>query len=66
LLCELNTLFILLFVAETIDQEKKMKHSKLADRLEEVIQDPTKISVKLKVLLNYLNVLLSILYINLS
>ncbi len=66
MLCELNTLFILLFVAETIDQEKKMKHSKLADRLEEVIQDPTKISVKLKVLLNYLNVLLSILYINLS
>ena len=38
------------YAPDTIDQEKKMKHSKLADRLEEVIQDPSKISVKLKVL----------------
>lgn len=47
----LNDLFVFFSVPETIDQEKKMKHSKWADRLEEVIQDPSKISVKLKVFL---------------
>jgi hypothetical protein len=35
--------------AETVDQEKKVKHSKLAERMEEVISEPTKIGVKLKV-----------------
>jgi len=35
--------------AETIDQEKKVKHSKLADALESVIIEPAKIDVKLKV-----------------
>lgn len=48
--CILKIFSIPFYIAETIDQEKKMKHSKLADRLEEVIQDPSKISVKLKVL----------------
>ena len=38
--------------ADTIDQEKKTKHSKLADRLEEAVQDPAKINVKLKVRLS--------------
>lgn len=34
---------------EIIDQEKKVKHSKLASKTEEVITDPSKINVKLKV-----------------
>jgi nucleosome binding factor SPN SPT16 subunit len=36
-------------IEETIDQEKKVKHSKLSERMEEVISQPTKINVKLKV-----------------
>lgn len=35
-------------IEETIDQEKKVKHSKLSERMEEVISQPTKINVKLK------------------
>lgn len=35
--------------AEIIDQEKKVKHSKLAAKTEEVINDPSKINIKLKV-----------------
>ena len=35
--------------AEIIDKEKKVRHSKLADRIEEMISDPTKMGVKLKV-----------------
>jgi len=41
--------FIVYAFAETIDQEKQVKHSKLADELESVISDPAKINVKLKV-----------------
>ena len=37
------------YFADTIDKEKKAKHSKLADGIEEVIQDPSRINVKLKV-----------------
>lgn len=35
--------------AEVIDQEKKIKHSKLAEMVEEAITDPSKLNVKLKV-----------------
>jgi len=35
--------------AETIDQEKKVSHSRLADMIESVISEPSKIEVKLKV-----------------
>lgn len=32
-----------------IDDEKKVRHSKLADKIEEVISEPSKIEIKLKV-----------------
>jgi hypothetical protein len=41
--------FSILICADTIDKEKKMKHSKLAERMEEAITDPSKINVKLRV-----------------
>jgi hypothetical protein len=36
-------------LTDTIDQEKKVKHSKLAEQLEDVISNPSKINIKLKV-----------------
>jgi hypothetical protein len=32
-----------------IDEEKKVRHSKLADRIEEVITEPSRMDIKLKV-----------------
>ena len=50
LLFALKCFFInLCTLTETIDQEKEVKHSKLAEGLEGAISDPTKINVKLKV-----------------
>ena len=34
--------------AGIIDEEKKVRHSKLADKIEEVISDPSKMEIKLK------------------
>jgi nucleosome binding factor SPN SPT16 subunit len=35
-------------IEETIDQEKKVKHSKIAEHLEDAIANPAKVNVKLK------------------
>jgi len=35
--------------AGIIDEEKKVRHSKLADKIEEVISEPAKMEIKLKV-----------------
>lgn len=35
--------------AGIIDEEKKVRHSKLADKIEEVISEPSKMEIKLKV-----------------
>ena len=36
-------------LAGIIDDEKKVRHSKLADKIEEVISEPSKMEIKLKV-----------------
>ncbi|KIZ00422.1 FACT complex subunit SPT16 [Monoraphidium neglectum] len=40
--------FVVERVEETIDQEKKVKHSKLSEMVEGVVTEPTKIGVKLR------------------
>ena len=37
------------FLPGIIDEEKKVRHSKLADKIEEVISEPSKMDIKLKV-----------------
>lgn len=37
------------FLTGIIDEEKKVRHSKLADKIEEVISEPSKMDIKLKV-----------------
>lgn len=48
-----KTQFELLEYTDTIEEEKSTKHSALAKRLEEAIQDPLKVNVKLKVILEH-------------
>ena len=38
-----------LAAAGIIDEEKKVRHNKLADKIEEVISEPSKMEIKLKV-----------------